>query len=182
MIIYFVTSSNRKFVEVSDQFDLHFEQLNMEITEIQGTKEEIAIHKLKNVCQLHPEKWIMIDDTSIDIDALNGFPGPYAKDFLNMGLDCIENLVSKVGRESVLSCILGLGNYNQGIFEIFSGSIKGKLIEGENNGKVGFDRIFLPNGSDIAYGDLKPEVKSKISHRGIAMRKIQEFIKEKQLG
>ncbi|WUR04544.1 inosine triphosphate pyrophosphatase [Vairimorpha necatrix] len=180
MLIYFVTSSFLKFKEVVDNYNLNFSQLNIPLTEIQGTQDQIALHKLKTACQIYPDKWIMVDDTSIEIIALNGFPGPYGKDFLSIGIDCIENLVSKIGRDTKLSCVIGLGNEKLKIFKLFNGNLKGKIVKREKNEYCEFDGFFVPDGFDIPYSDLSNDVKRLISHRGMAMRKMEMYIKEKE--
>ncbi|EEQ82077.1 hypothetical protein NCER_101274 [Vairimorpha ceranae BRL01] len=188
MILHFATSNKNKFNEVKDLLDIELKhshnielkQLHEDITEIQGSKEDIALDKLKKVCKYHTDKWIIIDDTSIELSALNGFPGPYGKDFLLIGNQCIENLVSKIGRDAVSSCIVGLGNFNKNIYKLFYGKVSGTIIKGKEGG-FGFDSIFLPDGSDKVYGDISVTEKNSISHRGEAIRKLLSYITQNKL-
>ncbi|WUR05168.1 uncharacterized protein VNE69_12153 [Vairimorpha necatrix] len=43
------------------------DELNLDISEIQGTKKEIALHKLQSAFELHHDRRNLIDDTSIEI-------------------------------------------------------------------------------------------------------------------
>ncbi|KAK6089392.1 hypothetical protein P3W45_001638 [Vairimorpha bombi] len=178
MDLYFVTSNKNKLEEVRVCLNKQIHQIDMEITEIQGTKEEIAFDKLRKACKLNLNKYVMIDDTSIEIEALNGFPGPYGKDFLKIGVECIENLVSKAGRQTVASCIIGLGimkDNGEFVYKLFSGEVRGKIVPGKQGG-CGFNNVFLPDGCNKVYGNMSVKEKSLVSHRGLAIKKMKEYI------
>lgn len=182
MSLYFITSNKNKLEEARACIDIQIHSLDLDILEIQGTKQEIAYDKLKKACKLNINKYVMIDDTSIEIKALNGFPGPYGKDFLKIGFDCIENLVSKIGRQTVASCIIGFGilkDNGEFLYELFTGEVNGKIVLGK--GGSGFNNIFLPDGCDKVYGEMSIHEKSLISHRGIAIRKMKEYIKKNKI-
>jgi len=57
-----------------------------------------------------------------------------------------------------------------------NGEIEGK-ISSEKKGKNGFgyDPIFIPNGYNKTFGEMKPEVKMSIDHRFKAYRQIKKF-------
>ena len=80
--LFIVTGSSFKFgdlsAKLSDFFDC--EQKIWDGHEIQGDPEEIIRHKLKTVYKIfkHP---VLVDDVSVNIEELRGFPGPYMKDF-----------------------------------------------------------------------------------------------------
>ena len=56
------------------------------------------------------------------------------------------------------------------------GIIKGK-ISTKKNGKNGFgyDPIFIPNGYNQTFGEMKPKLKMSIDHRFKAFIKIKKF-------
>ena len=56
------------------------------------------------------------------------------------------------------------------------GIIKGK-ISTQKKGKNGFgyDPIFIPNGYDQTFGEMKPKLKMSIDHRFKAFYKIKKF-------
>ncbi|MCE9549393.1 hypothetical protein K8Q98_03300, partial [Candidatus Nomurabacteria bacterium] len=80
--LYIVTGSPFKFKDLSSRLNDFFdcEQKVWTDHEIQGHPDEIIRHKLKKAYETfqHP---VLVDDVSVAFDALNGFPGPYMKDF-----------------------------------------------------------------------------------------------------
>jgi len=60
---------------------------------------------------------------------------------------------------------------------LFTGIINGKIIDQRigNNG-FGYDPIFVADGYDTTFAELTLEEKSTISHRGIAVKKLIQFI------
>ena len=77
-----VTSSDFKFQELSVMLGEFFdcEQRDWTEPEIQGEPEEILRHKLGRAYEIFKQP-VLVDDSSTHIEALNGFPGPYMKDF-----------------------------------------------------------------------------------------------------
>lgn len=71
-----------------------------EIPEIQGTLEEVAIDKAKKAYEYF-KKPVIIDDESFNIVELNGFPGPYLKDFEKyLKTDGIYKLLNKLDNDT----------------------------------------------------------------------------------
>ena len=66
----------------------------------------------------------------------------------------------------------------------------GRILDvsvGECNGRIdfaprgsegfGYDPIFIPNGYDKTFAELKPEIKNEISHRARALAGAREFLR-----
>src|SRR6185295_11446858 len=83
--LFIVTGTDFKFKDLSyklkDFFDC--EQKIWDEPEIQGTPAEIIKHKL-NTAYAKFKQPVLVDDVSVYFDALNGFPGPYMKDFFKV--------------------------------------------------------------------------------------------------
>lgn len=121
------------------------------------------------------------DDTGLEIEALNNEPGVYSarysgdRDFAkNMNL-VLENLNGEINRKArfrtVISLILNQQEY------IFEGIIKGTIRNTPSgNGGFGYDPIFQPDGFNITFAEMDLAEKNKISHRGIAMQKLINFL------
>lgn len=124
------------------------------------------------------------DDTGLEVEALNGEPGVYSAryagnmhDFdLNItkllaNLDGVNN--RKARFRTVVSLILN-GKEHQ-----FEGILNGSIIDTRrgSNG-FGYDPVFVPDNYSKTLAEIASEEKNKISHRGIAMRKMAEFLSD----
>jgi inosine triphosphate pyrophosphatase len=102
----FITSSMYKYEAVREILGIPIKLVEVEMEEIQGTEEEIAWNKLRRVSSMATESCcVLIDDTSIHLDGLYGFPGPYGKAFLEMGMERVLRIVEAVGTGCIYSTI-----------------------------------------------------------------------------
>ena len=59
----------------------------------------------------------------------------------------------------------------------FEGIIKGVILsEMKGTQGFGYDPLFQPNGYHKTFAEMSTEEKSKISHRGLAVNKLVDFI------
>ena len=65
----------------------------------------------------------------------------------------------------------------------FEGVVNGTILE-EKKGSDGFgyDPIFRPNGYEKTFAQMSIALKNKISHRGIAVKKLVVFLNQEELG
>jgi non-canonical purine NTP pyrophosphatase (RdgB/HAM1 family) len=60
----------------------------------------------------------------------------------------------------------------------FAGTIEGKVIpEERGHGGFGYDSMFIPHGYSETFGELQPEIKNSLSHRGRALAQVLEFLR-----
>ena len=91
----------------------------------------------------------------------------------------LANLKGQTNRKArfrtVITLILDDETYH------FEGIAAGEIFT-EQSGAAGFgyDPIFKPTGFDQTFSEMSLEEKNKISHRGIAVRKLIQFLIEKQ--
>ena len=123
------------------------------------------------------------DDTGLEVNALNGAPGVYsaryAGDHCNSedNIDkLLEELEGSGDRSAQFKTIVAL-NLGEQTF-LFEGIIKGQISE-QRIGTQGFgyDSVFIPDGSERSFAQYSLEEKASISHRGIAIGKLLEFLK-----
>ena len=70
----------------------------------------------------------------------------------------------------------------QGKEYFFEGIVEGKIIENKRgNMGFGYDPIFIPNGYSRTFAQMDEAEKNHISHRGIALRKMAEFLEYKKI-
>lgn len=180
--IYFVTSNVHKLSEANEigrRYDILFEKIDVNVDEIRSESiEEIAKQKAIKSYEI-VKKPIVVEDTGIFIECLQGFPGTYSayveKKIKNAGIlklmdDC-ENRKAKF-----ISCVV---LYDGKTLKIFNGECNGEIAK-EERGKYGFgyDPIFIPidekNVKKQTFGE-NFELKKMLSHRTKAFEKFCEF-------
>jgi inosine triphosphate pyrophosphatase len=107
MKIGFVTNSKEKYEQATRAWDFKTMKLihikMADLIERQGSAEQVIRHKLEQSNQSIVGNYdrIFVEDTSLSIDGMDGFPGPYIKDFItNMGCLKFYELAKKVGDQS----------------------------------------------------------------------------------
>jgi len=153
-----------------------------DIEETGDTLVENALIKARHIYDIYKQN-CFADDSGLEIEALDGAPGVYSARYAGEPVNHQKN------NEKVLAALLGKTNRNACfrtvialIFEgqefIFEGKIDGKITEqlSGSNG-FGYDPIFKPNGYDQCFAEMSLSEKSQISHRGIAVAKLADFIK-----
>ena len=127
------------------------------------------------------------DDTGLEVDALNGEPGVYsaryagdAKD-ANANMDLLlKNLGNNTNRTARFKTVIAL--LQNGEEHLFEGVIEGRISE-EKRGTQGFgyDPIFVPEGETRTFAEMEMVEKATMSHRGRAVKKLVEFLKQYSL-
>ncbi|MEJ6674431.1 MAG: non-canonical purine NTP diphosphatase [Polaribacter sp.] len=185
--IVFATGNPNKLKEINSAIS-SFEIVGLkdlgiteEIPETGDTLEKNALQKAKYVYDKTGLDCFS-DDTGLEIEALNYRPGVYSA--MYAGSDCnAENNMRKVLRElvetpnraaqfkTVIALIL------QGKEYFFEGVVKGEILK-EKTGKDGFgyDPIFRPVGYEKSFAEISIAQKNEISHRGLAVKKLVEFL------
>lgn len=123
------------------------------------------------------------DDSGLEVDFLDGKPGVHSARFAgehrNEG-DNIKKLLTelknKSNRKANFKTVICLNlNGNQ---TLFTGIINGEITtEKLGNQGFGYDPIFRPYGYEITFAEMEKLEKTTISHRGIATRKLIDFLK-----
>lgn len=125
------------------------------------------------------------DDTGLEVFALNGRPGVYSARFAGPEANASENikklLIELKGvsdRQAVFRTVISLFIDQEEYF--FEGHIDGVITEEPRGiGGFGYDPVFLPVGSKKTFSEMEEEEKNVISHRGIAIKKLSDFLSER---
>lgn len=153
-----------------------------EIPETADTIEGNAILKANYVTEKFGYN-CFADDTGLEVEALDGEPGVFSARYAGEQKDANDNmdklllnLKDKSNRSAQFKTVIAL-NLN-GEQTLFTGIIKGSIIKekvGANG--FGYDPIFVANGYTKTFAEISIEEKSKISHRGLAVRQLVTFLK-----
>lgn len=175
-MIYFITSNDHKFAE-GKAIIPSLQRLDLELPEVQELDpHKILASKIRAAQNQHDGDFV-VEDVSLRLACLAGFPGPLYK-WLHAALSGsgVADLVHRYDdHTAVASVILAYAPRGKAI-SYFEGNINGTIVQPRGSSAFGFDNIFLPDGCSKTYGEMTPEEKNNISHRGIAFRKLKEFL------
>ena len=122
------------------------------------------------------------DDTGLEVSALNNAPGVYSARYAGPQRNADDNmdkllaeLDGKADRSARFKTIIALALTDE-LIE-FPGICKGQITQyRQGEGGFGYDPIFQPEGYSETFGQLSPEVKSRIGHRGKAVRALMDYL------
>ncbi|WP_235296246.1 RdgB/HAM1 family non-canonical purine NTP pyrophosphatase [Portibacter marinus] len=154
-----------------------------EIPETGKTLEENAILKAK---YLHHRtgKAVISEDTGLEVDALNGNPGVHTARYAGDSRDANQNmdlllyhLKSCENRNAQFRTVIAL--IDKGSVKTFEGIVRGYIANEKSGDKgFGYDPIFIPEGFEDTFGQMDMELKSTMSHRSRALRKLIEHLEQ----
>jgi XTP/dITP diphosphohydrolase len=141
-----------------------------------ATFEENAIQKALYYSK-HCEGRLFVDDSGLEVDALNGAPGVYSARFA--GPDAtdeennrllLERMHGVAERTARFVCVVALASKGK-LIGTFRGVVDGELLEqprGPNG--FGYDPLFFYPEFGRTFGEVAVDRKMKVSHRAKALR------------
>ncbi len=187
--LVFATNNEHKLRELRQILTGEFELLslheigcNEEIPETGTTLESNASQKSNYIWKKFRID-CFADDTGLEIKALNNAPGVYSARYageekspeanMRKVLNQMAYITDRKARfRCVFSLIIGGTEYQ------FEGIVEGEILRAkEGAGGFGYDPIFKPDGYNQSFASLSPKEKNRISHRGRAVMKLVEFLR-----
>lgn len=172
MSLHFITGNKGKLIEVQSILG-DVTALDIDLAEIQSLDAHEIIRAKLDEARRHHNGRLIVEDTSLYFEALNGLPGPLIKWFMKtIGNDGLAEIVSSFeNNKAEAKTIIGYSN-SEGKISFFEGSIKGSIVSPRGTG-FGWDPIFLPDGYTKTFGEMTAEEKNRISMRKIALEKLK---------
>jgi XTP/dITP diphosphohydrolase len=186
-VIFFATNNVNKFNEarrVLTEYQIAVGMLRVKSLEVQSENlEEIASISAKDAfkeCNLP----LIVEDAGLFIEALQGFPGPYAayvyKTIGNIGLLQIMKNVDE--RKARFESAIAYCSADLELSICFKGEAAGEITSEEckknTEGGFGFDPVFKPVGSNKTFAEMSISEKNMFSHRAVALRRFAEWYKK----
>ena len=166
--------------------------VSVDVEETGATFAENAMLKAKAVCAAAGLPAIA-DDSGLCVNALNGGPGVYSARYGGEGLDdrgrCVlllNNMRGQATRAAHFTCAVVCAFPNGDTLEA-EGRCDGAIAFAPlGDGGFGYDPVFLIPGKGKTFGQLSPEEKSAISHRGKALtaftEKLRAYLRKGEAG
>ena len=188
MDIVFVTNNMNKLSEIrsliSSNYNLmSLEEINFndEIKETESTLEGNALLKARHIFSKYKLN-CFAEDTGLEVDFLDGAPGVYSARYAGpncLAKDNIEKVLNELkdanNRKAKFITVIAL--IIEGEEFVFKAECSGVLIKKPiGSDGFGYDPIFLPNGSNLTFAQMDKDEKGKISHRGLAVKKLLAFL------
>lgn len=192
--LIFATNNEGKVNEIRqilgdgyDVYSLKDLDIHTTIVENGNTFEENAVIKAKVICE-DTQEMVLADDSGFEVDFLDGEPGIYSARYLGedtpyeiKNAEILRRCEQAEGEErrARFVCVIACA-YPDGRVETTKGVIEGMLArEPKGTNGFGYDPIFYLPERGCTTGEMEPEEKNKISHRGIALRKMVEKLNQK---
>lgn len=188
--IVFATNNQHKLNEVRSMLADKFEILSLvdigcteDIPETAETLEGNALIKAQYVAQNYGMN-CFADDTGLEVEALQMKPGVFSAryageqknsdDNMNKLLLEMHKIKNRNARfRTVISLIV------DGYEKRFEGIVNGTILENKYGEKgFGYDPVFQPKGYSQSFAQLPLGQKNKISHRGLAVKKLTDYLKK----
>jgi XTP/dITP diphosphohydrolase len=126
----------------------------------------------------HLGRWVLGEDSGLMVDALDGAPGVYSARYSGPGATDASNnrlLLEKLAeipegqRTAHYVCHMVLSDPSGAIRAESEGTCSGRILhQPRGTHGFGYDPLFEPEGHDASFGELGPEVKTRLSHRAQA--------------
>jgi XTP/dITP diphosphohydrolase len=187
--LVFATNNEHKLRELRQILTGEFELLSLHDIGCNEEIPETGITLESNASQKSNYIWnkyridCFADDTGLEIQALGNEPGVYSARYageekspeenMKKVLDKLEHVNDRRARFRCVFSLIMDGKELQ-----FEGIVEGVILrEKVGHGGFGYDPIFRPDGYKQSFASLSPEEKNLISHRGRAVRKLVEYLK-----
>lgn len=134
-----------------------------------------------------PEAWVLADDSGLEVPALGREPGVHSARYAGENATDADNRhllsqrmegIPREERGGRFVCVLLLLDPS-GREHVFEGSCRGRIgLKPKGSGGFGYDPLFVPEGHERTFGELPPETKNRLSHRGEALRQLVSWLRE----
>jgi XTP/dITP diphosphohydrolase len=129
------------------------------------------------VASFAPGRFVLADDSGLEVAALDGKPGVHSSSFggvegnhqLNNQrlLAEMRGVENRAARFVCQLCLLTPGKREY----LYAGECKGRIIENpQGSGGFGYDPLFVPEGYNQSFAVLGGVIKNALSHRGRAFQ------------
>ena len=188
--ITFVTGNKGKLAEVksilginddnvSDELPYKLVNQPIDLPELQGTPQEIAKAKVLEAYKI-VQGPVLIEDTCLCFNAMNGLPGPYIKWFLDgMGREGLYKMIKSFDDHSGYAMCLFTLTFDGKEVLYFEGRCNGQIVAPAGESGFGWDPIFAPDAATKkgdTFASMDKDEKNKISHRYDGVDKLRTYL------
>ena len=170
--LVFATANRDKAREASRLLGRELEARDAGVPEIQSLSfEEVAREKALASARLLGVP-VLVEDSGLEIAAWSGFPGPLTKwlTMKSVGHDGLAQMLDPFGdRRATAVAVLALARPGSADVVLARGETKGSIaFASRGTNGFGWDVIFVPEGHERTFAEMRDEEKDAVSHRARA--------------
>ncbi|KAH9030106.1 Ham1-like protein [Lactarius pseudohatsudake] len=179
--LVFVTGNAGKLQEVREILAqgeaIDIESRDLDLPEIQGTTQEIALEKCRRAAEVIGGP-VITEDTALCFEAMNGLPGPYIKFFLReLGHEGLNHMLDGFPTRAAWALCTFAYSAGPGTEPVlFEGRTDGRIVPARGPPKFGWDPVFEAEDTGLTYAEMEATQKNAISHRGRALQKLRAYL------
>ena len=129
----------------------------------------------------------LADDSGLEVEALGGAPGVFSARYAGDNASDADRRslllseLAKTGdndRRARFVAVVAIASPDGTILNLSEGVCEGAItLAGRGTGGFGYDPLFVPDGYDQTFAELPENIKNRISHRGRALLRTNEFLR-----
>lgn len=189
MEIIFATNNLHKLRELQQLVPLNIQLKKLsdigcteDIPEEEPTIEANAEFKARYVYEKYGHN-CFADDTGLEVEALDGRPGVHSARYAHPQINdsekniqkLLEQLQGQTNRKARFKTVIAL--IIDGKTHLFEGIVNGTITTAkQGTDGFGYDPVFVPDGYQKSFAQISAVEKNNISHRGIAVRKLINYL------
>lgn len=146
MLVTFITGNQSKADYLARYLGFPVAHVKIDLDEIQSMDlKEIVGHKVRQAYE-HVKTPVIVEDVSLEFEALGGLPGPFIKFFVErIPFESICSMLNGKSRKATAKCVFGY--YDGETIQLFEGAMDGEVAQAPmGDGGYGWDKIFIPAG------------------------------------
>ena len=179
--LVFVTSNLDKLREAEEVLGVKLDHHALDLPEIQSLNLEEVVRAKARVAVERLGMPVLVEDTSLELAGLGGFPGPLVRWLLSsVGPAGICRLASAFDEtQATARCLACAAN---SVTEVLGlGTVQGRIALSPRGRKgFGWDSAFIADDAgDRTFGELSRTEKNKISHRRRAFEALRTAMQRK---
>ncbi len=175
--ITFITGNQNKADKLAEYLGLPVKHQKVELDEIQTLDiHKIVEHKVKQAYE-QLKSPVLVEDSSLEFEALNGLPGPFIKFFVdNIPYEDICSLLDGKSRKATARTVFGYydGNEVKFIESELHGTIAEKPVKGDNG--YDWDHFFISEGDTVTRSCLTNEEYQKSYLESKPLEQLKQFL------
>jgi inosine triphosphate pyrophosphatase len=177
----FITGNLDKVVYLEKSLGIDLEHYKLDLDEIQSADPKKVIeHKVRQAYDIL-KKPVLVEDTILACNALDGLPGPFVKFFVEAkdGLETMCRMLD--GFDDRTAYATATYGYFDGVeLKFFSGKLDGVIANHpRGEGGYGWDKIFEPEGyGGLTRAELNPEQDIESYNKIRDFETLRRFLKE----